>query len=79
VSTRGLVRLHTTNGAAVDTTIALTAVAEPEGDSLVVSLRLAAQNGPIFYGVTTHEVSAVPDTRPVSNGVTVERWYERFR
>ena len=70
--------LRTTGGAAVDSTIPLTALADMEGDSLVVRLRFAARNGPIFYGVTSHEVSAAPDTRPVNNGLVVERWYERF-
>ncbi len=78
IGTRGPVSLRTINGAAVDSTVALTALAQPEGDSLVVRLRLAARNGPIFYGVTSHEVSAVPDTRPTNDGVIVERWYERF-
>src|SRR6185503_2355736 len=49
-----------------------------EGDSLVVRLRFVARNGPVFYGITSYEVSASPDTRPLINGVTVERWYERF-
>ena len=66
------------NGAAVASTIPLTALAQLEGDSLIVRVRLAARNGPIFYGITSHEVSAAPDTRPVNHGVVVERWYERF-
>lgn len=76
--TAGRVTLRTIDGAAVDSTIALTAIAQPSGDSLVVLVRLVARNGPIFFGLTSHEVSASPDTRPVANGVTVERWYERF-
>lgn len=76
--TASRVTLRTIDGAAVDSTIALTAIAQPSGDSLVVMVRLVARNGPIFFGLTSHEVSASPDTRPVANGVTVERWYERF-
>jgi uncharacterized protein YfaS (alpha-2-macroglobulin family) len=76
--TAGRVTLRTIDGAAVDSTIAVTALTQPSGDSLVVRVRLVARNGPIFVGFTTHEVSASPDTRPATNGVTVERWYERF-
>lgn len=70
--------LRTIDGAAVDTTTSLGARVETAGDSLVLRIRLAARNGPIFYGITAHEFSSVPDTRPLVNGVTVERWYERF-
>ena len=76
--TRGPLTLRTSKGSAVDSTIDLTGLAEPAGDSLVVRVRLTARNSPIFYGITSHEVSASPDTRPLKNGVTVERWYERF-
>jgi uncharacterized protein YfaS (alpha-2-macroglobulin family) len=78
IGTRDEIALRTTNGAAVDSTIDFSNLATREGDSLVVRLRLTARNGPLFYGVSSHEVSTSPDTRPVMNGVTVERWYERF-
>jgi uncharacterized protein YfaS (alpha-2-macroglobulin family) len=51
---------------------------ERVGDSLVVSIRFTARNGPVFYALTAERVSSAPDTRPEVRGVTVERWYERF-
>ncbi|HEX6315739.1 MAG TPA: alpha-2-macroglobulin family protein, partial [Gemmatimonadaceae bacterium] len=70
--------LRTIDGAAVDSTTSLIGLGAERGDSLILTIRFVARNGPIFYGITSHEVSAVPDTRPLVNGVTVERWYERF-
>jgi uncharacterized protein YfaS (alpha-2-macroglobulin family) len=41
-------------------------------------VHLTAQNGPIFWALTTNEIASSADTRPLTNGVTIERWYERF-
>jgi uncharacterized protein YfaS (alpha-2-macroglobulin family) len=78
MGTRGPLTLHSLKGAAVDSTIDLSNVADLVGDSLLVRVRLEARNSPVFYGITSHEVSSTPDTRPLTNGVIVERWYERF-
>jgi uncharacterized protein YfaS (alpha-2-macroglobulin family) len=75
---RARVTLRTANGAATDSTIDLTDLAQPVGDSLVVVVHLTAQNGPIFWALTTNEIASSADTRPLTNGVTIERWYERF-
>jgi uncharacterized protein YfaS (alpha-2-macroglobulin family) len=48
------------------------------GDSAVVSLRLAAPEGQVYYALTVDEVPRTPPVTPDARGMSVERWYERF-
>jgi uncharacterized protein YfaS (alpha-2-macroglobulin family) len=70
--------LRTVDGNAADSTIGIAGLVGLVGDSLAVTIHLAAPDAPVFYSITSEQVSATPDTRPATRGVIVERWYERF-
>ena len=63
-----------------DTTIALTGLVPPSGDSTRLDLLVVAERGaaPVFYYVTTTLVPLAPPVRPEERGIRVERWYERY-
>lgn len=76
--TPGRITLRALEGAAQDTTISLNGLIEPRGDSAVLTLRVAAPDGPVYYALTVDEVPRDRELTPDTRGMTVERWYERF-
>jgi len=69
-----------TASAARDTTIALTGLlsAARGGEVLRGALRAGPGTGVVYYYFAISEVPTSPPVTPDDNGITVERWYERF-
>ena len=63
-----------------DSSVALTGLLAPAGDSLALRLRLDAvtPGAPAYYYLTVTEVPRAQPVRPAEAGLAVERWYESY-